>query len=336
MKIEYAVFTLIGVLSLIACNSENESHVTLETSPTMNLSAACHTDTLRFKADESWQAECDAEWITLSSTEGCGDGILPIYIQQNDDDVSREGVIVIRNSHSKVSVTINQSDNDNNGSPIINLAKDCGLGWGYDLNEDYADIAGIRGQIFDAAALKNDYGSEAIRIDAHASTNMCFEKAQSSTQLQSEIGGKVSGEVDIKVAKAKVSVEYNKQINEQKDRLYVWCRDARIVKLSYFGNDVSLTDRDVLKWCTTSSFRKSVKNDKVEDIVRKFGTHVVTSSYLGGKLDYYFTVSQDIKTEIEKVVTTINVKILFFKSSSTTVDEKTWTEIKKISKGTLS
>lgn len=71
------------------------------------------------------------------------------------------------------------------------------------------------------------------------------------------------------------------------------------------------------------------KNDKVEDIVRKFGTHVVTSSNLGGKLDYYFTLSQDIKTEIEKVVTSINVKILFFKSSSTTVDEKTWTEIKK-------
>ena len=105
------------------------------------------------------------------------------------------------------------------------------------------------------------------------------------------------------------------------------------MKLAYFGNDVDLYDEEVLKWCTTSSFRNAVKNNPPQDIVRKFGTHVVTASYLGGKLDYYFTVTQNTKTTVEQISTTINVKVLFISTSASIVDEKTWQEVKKSFEG---
>ena len=63
-------------------------------------------------------------------------------------------------------------------------------------------------------------------------------------------------------------------------------------------------------------------------IVNKYGTHLVTTSALGGKLDYYFTLSQSVKTEVEQLVTTIQVKVLFVKKSSTSVEEHVWQEIK--------
>ena len=156
-----------------------------------------------------------------------------------------------------------------------------------------------------------------------------FARAESSQQLQSEIAGKFTGSVDLLVAGVKVSSEYKNQIEEQKDCLYIWCRDFRTVKCSYFSNDVDLLSDDVVRWCTTRDFRNSVRQDNAEEFVRKYGTHLITTSYLGGKLDYYFTVSQDVKTSTEQIVTTINVKLLWFKKSSTTVDEKVWTEIKK-------
>lgn len=166
-------------------------------------------------------------------------------------------------------------------------------------------------------------------VDRSTATQLYFARAESSQQLQSEIAGKFTGSVDLLVAGVKVSSEYKNQIEEQKDCLYIWCRDFRTVKCSYFSNDVDLLSDDVVRWCTTRDFRNSVRQDNAEEFVRKYGTHLITTSYLGGKLDYYFTVSQDVKTSTEQIVTTINVKLLWFKKSSTTVDEKVWTEIKK-------
>ena len=107
----------------------------------------------------------------------------------------------------------------------------------------------------------------------------------------------------------------------------------RLVKRAYFSNDVDLYDKYIVDWCTTSSFKNSCKNDSPADIVKKFGTHVVIHSNLGGKFDYYFTVSSDINEKVEKLVTTVSAKVLGFKKSATAVDEDTWEDIKRDFKG---
>lgn len=292
--------------------------------------AACQSDTLHFPYSGKWKVTSELEWITLGTTEGEGAIYLPLYIQENDDNSSRETIIkLLSQENEEAEIKIIQLPDANNGAPLVNLPKSYGLGWGYDLKEDYADITGVRGQVFDVASLINDWGKDAIVTEMNTVTNMSFVKAQSSETLQQEISGKVTGKVDIKVASAKVSVEYNRQISEQKDRLYVWCRDFRGVQTAYFDNDVDLFDSDVVRWCTTYSFQLSVRNDSPKEIVRKFGTHLVTQSCLGGKLDYYFTVSTDLTTEVEKIITAINVKVLCFKTSHTWVDENVWTNVKK-------
>jgi len=211
----------------------------------------------------------------------------------------------------------------------IDLPKTFALGWGYDYSIDYADIAGIRGQVFDGAALHNDFGDDVVESENYATTKLLYVSEHSVEDLQQSMSAKVTGSVDLYIARAKVSVEYQKQINETKERLFIWCRDARTVRMAHFSNEVDIFDEKVVNWDTTSAFRQSVKNDTPENFVKKFGTHVVVSSVLGGKLDYYFTVSQDVKTETEGIITTVNVKVLCWESSSSSVDERSWTEIKK-------
>lgn len=296
----------------------------------LSYDAACQNDTLRLKYSGAWNVESCPEWISMPVKSAEGDIILPLYVQQNDDGIARKGDILIDlvNSDS-LTFAIAQDASDNNGYHLLNLPESYGLGWGYDLREDYADLAGIRGQVFDVCALRNDWGDDIIMLDTHQVTNLYYARGESSETLQKDMSGKVSGGIDLKIASAKVSVEFDKQITEQKDRLYVWCRDFRGVRMAYFDNDIDLLDEETVKWCTTYSFRRSVSEDSASEIVRKFGTHLITKSCLGGKLDYYFTVSTDVTTEIEKIITTINAKLLFFKTSHTWVDEKVWSEVKK-------
>lgn len=296
----------------------------------LEYSAGCQRDTLRIPSSGAWTVEGCPEWVTLPFRSAEGDIVLPIYVQENGSEAAREGEILISHHGDRqlrVSVTQNPDDN-NGGGCLLNLPRDFGLGWGYDVRQDYADTTGIRQQVFDAAAIKNVFGETGIFVDYTSGTNLVFQKAESSEDLQQKIGGMIEGGVDLKVASAKVSVEYENQISEHRDALYVWCRDYRCVKSAYFNNDFECDDPEMVQTCTTDLFRKSVENDTPQEFVRKYGSHVVVRSYLGGKLDYYFTVSHSVRTEVESIVTTINVKLLFFKKEFSHVDEKVWTEIK--------
>ena len=332
---------LLPLLSfVIAACSDNESNScfcpTLTSPESVTYEASCRRDTICFTVEGgdgiAWTASTDADWLTLEQRKGTGDGRLPVYIQQNDDERLRQATITITfdgGQGEELTVLCTQRVPSENNMVYVDLPKTFGLGWGYDISSDVADVNGLRGQVFDAAALRNDYGNNAIQVENNAHTKIYYASGNSHREMQAEMGAKFAGSANIIVAKAKVSVEYSNQISEKVDRRYVWCRDLKTVKIAHFNNLDFGGDENLVRYSTTSAFRKSVSRDTPAEIVRKFGTHVVTAGYLGGKLDYYFTVAQSVKTEVERIITHINVKILFVSKSSTSIDEKVWTEIKR-------
>ena len=325
-------FLAFVVLSSCTDNDAIES-IHLSSNSERVYNASCQEDKISFTASCSWSASTDCEWITLRIEEGSGNFELPLYIQQNDGDAERQATLIITPERGKpVSVVIVQQLPDLNNRIAIDLPEYYGLGWGYDLTADIADISGIRGQVFDGQQLRKRYSEDAVMVDNSTMTRSQFARGETHTELQKSMSGKVTGEVNVKVASAKVSVEYSKQINESKDRIYVWWREMRMVSEAYFANDISVFDENVLGKCTTDEFRKTISKERdtpPAKIVEKYGTHLIIASSLGGKFDYYFTISQDVKESIENVITTINVKIFGFKKSSSVNHEKIWLDVKQ-------
>ena len=329
---QFLFFSLILVLA--ACSEDEAPIVPGLVSPqSVTYDSRCQTDTIRFNASGAWTAKVDDKWVTLVETQGNGNGKLPIYIQQNDDEQLRQAVVtIVTEKGDSVKVNLTQRTPMQNGSYDIDITTNFGLGWGYDMREGVAEASGLRGQVFDHALLRNDYGNGVIKYDNSAFTDLIIESGNSHQELQGRLGSRFSGEADFFIAGAKVSVEYNDQINETKDYRYVWCRDMRGVKMAYLLN-LDYGDYNLAMYSSTESFRQSVWKDSPEDFVRKFGTHLIRRSTLGGNLDYYFTLSNKVTTEIETVVTYVQVKILFIKKSWTDYEQSVWTNIESDFKG---
>ena len=330
MKARHIVAALLTTMLMACADDDGDSALCLVSAQAVSYDASCQMDTVRLTASGHWTVETDAEWVTLCIKEGTSDGLIPIYIQQNDMGRLRSATLTISASDGHTqTVSLSQMPTDGNGAAVVNMPLTFGIGWGYDLAADVADAQGLRGQVFDAAALVNDYGTDAFHNEPLTSTSLKYVREESTEQLQTKMAAKFAGRADILVASAKVSVEFARQISEQRDRLYVWCRDLRTVKKRVMDNDIELTDKEVALYCTTADFRQSVYNDTPADFVRKYGTHIVTSTTLGGKLDYWFTVSKSVSSTVEQIITEINVRVLFIKKSWTTVSEDSWEEVQK-------
>ena len=147
-------------------SDENNIEVGLDSASEVVYDARCQTDTVRFTVSGHWRATVSDEWITLLQTEGNGSGVIPLYIQQNDSEQTRRATLTVQlEDERQLTVSFIQYVPDTNGSIIVDLPRTFGLGWGYDYSIDHADLEGLRGQVFDAAALHNDYGENAVMVD---------------------------------------------------------------------------------------------------------------------------------------------------------------------------
>jgi hypothetical protein len=279
--------------------------------------------------------ESDAEWISVVDSIGDGAGQSQLYIEQNDEDGTRKGTVrLIANGGETQSVAITQEPMENNGwSDVVDLPNNFGIGWGYDAKTDVADISGLRGQIFNAQSMKSSYGNQQIAtVENYSATSTTLISEESAEAMSQKVSVNIYGKVDLKVASAKIQAEFAKQIKENKSRVYVWYRDYRQVKLCNLTADIC--SKTSAPSSFTYSFKKSITdlaNSKITaaEFVRRYGTHVVKRSSLGGKLDYYFTFSKDVKETVETVTLTVTVKVLGIKKSASTVKEKTWSDIKE-------
>lgn len=338
MALKSRIWLMLPVaVSVFASCSDNDAlpSITLRSPGVMEEDARCSMPHVRFSSAGAWRIESDADWVTPTLEKGSGDADLPLYVEQNDGETMRRATLrIIGESGPAITVSIFQNPADDNGVEwIADLPSNFGLGWGYDCSVDYADGAGIRGQIFNAEKLRQIYkNSNAATAENFTSTNIVAISSQTSESLKQRISTTLTGEVDLKIAGAKVEAEFTKQIQENKDRLYVWYRDCRVVKRGLFTIDI--LDKNRAPQCFTENFRNAVDSlcqGKMSNdmFISRYGTHMVTHSYLGGKFDYWFTVSQDVKETTETIALTVTVKFLGLKKSATSVSEDTWKDIKK-------
>lgn len=328
-----SIYSLI-LLAVVTASCDNDSKEPLSignellTDKTLTLDARNSESVVKFSSSEKWSASSDAEWLTPTLLKGNGSSDLPLYIQQNDGGESRSGNITITfASGESLSVSITQLPSDENGT-LSYIPQSYGVGWGYDASVDMGDVEGLRGQILDVAKLKtfteDDY---CIQFDDNPFTLYMCESENSTVELTHRLATKLTGEVDLKIAGAKVSAEFEKQTTETKNRYFLWYRNMYGLKECSLIYDVA--DPSLAPYVTTLDFKKAIYNLTPGQFVKKYGTHLIVDSSLGGKVDYYLTFSQDIKETVERITLTITVKFLCWKASSTSVNEKLWEDIKE-------
>ncbi len=324
------ILALLGMIITLAC-TRDDVQVEVVSPLSLNYDAMCQRDSIVFTADCEWSVESGCEWLTVENDSGYGDGTVSLYIQQNDGENNRTGFVTLHFMGGEdVTIPVCQdASNLNSYSVLVNLPMTYGVGWGYDYSVDHADIDGVRGQIIDEAKLDKITNRKSIISEPYTSTYTECCSEQSASQLIEKMSGKLTAGVDIKIASAKVNGTFSKQTSENKERLYVWYRDMRSVKQAHINADIF----DVAEHCLTHDFIAAIESVKkggsVNDLIKKYGTHLIWNSTLGGKFDWYFAVSQQIKESAEKIVATITVKILFWKKTATSVEEKIWQEVKK-------
>lgn len=310
-----------------SCGDDNGGEGAALLSPgRVEVDARCQELTVVVAASEGWQATTDDEWLTPEMPDGRGDAEIPVYIQQNDGGEARTGVIdILTESGQTLSVTVVQIPSDDNGANA-GIPQNFGVGWGYDLSADVADVAGLRAQIIDAAKLRQLTGLEnCVEIGNATSSHYLCASEKSTVELCNYLSTKLTGEIDLKIAGAKVSAEFEKQTTDTKNRYYLWYRN--IYQVKYCAFSVGMYNPKVTPYATTLDFKKAIYALSPEEFVKKYGTHVITSSGLGGKLDFYMTVAQDIKETVERITLTVSVRFLCWKATATSVDEKLWNSI---------
>ena len=330
MKNIFSTTLLSFIVTAASCSGDNDIIETgsIAGQTAFDVDAHCQDVGVTIKATGRWTAVSDAEWLTVTTPSGAGDATLPLYVQQNDGDIARRATVSVTFADGTTQdVSVAQLPNDDN-APLAYVPQSFGVGWGYDASADYGDVAGLRGQVIDVAKLNNITGWD-DGVEFVNSTSSYYEMTAqtSTTELCNYLSTKLTGEVDLKIAGAKVSAEFEKQVTETANRYYLWYRNIYKVKECYFT--VDMFDPTVIPYSLTLDFKNAIYKLTPEQFVQRYGTHIITSSSLGGKLDYYMTVSQDIKETVERITLTISVRFLCWSTSATHVDESLWQSIQQ-------
>lgn len=160
------------------------------------------------------------------------------------------------------------------------------LGKGYDITSNYAFSPDIKAAVLELSALKE---SDLVKRDLNL-TSGTFESVEGSTitEYQSQLATKISasaegGYVGLGAFSAEVSKSFSMD-KAQSDEYAFATSSSRIIKDAYY---IEESQADDLKDYLTVTFKEDALALSPEDLIKKYGTHVMLGGILGARLDYH-------------------------------------------------
>lgn len=308
--------------------------------------ADIHEVTILANAEQSWKVETDEQWLFAMGNVGCGNASIKISVQENQDEESRTAHIIVRsidNNEIIKKIIVEQkgiSALSNNALMTSDLIKNYGVGWGYDSFGEYAEPSYVRGQIIDYQRL--------LSIEDSLQENFCTDEPQYGLEYSKQTAHSVEEytHTTTTTTRTKTKVLFFKKETEKRftkttttnvDRSFATMSILNIVAQRYISESgiIALLANgydDIL----TDNFKKDVKSlssnpckQEAETFLKKYGQNVITTAWLGGRLDYSLSIQTTKTTDIETTVTA-TYKKLFKKSSSMTTEERNVLESIKV------
>ena len=265
------------------------------------------------------QVQADADWIALQSDTLPADGIISYRIDANDGEQRRQTQITLKGvgegQVAHVTLTqLSRADSDQNGTS----ARDClYLGYGYDIFQSLDDPMSVRTLHpvldYDRLAQSGDWLSYEVVHECRLSrTEMTYHNTLSLSMFSQELTAQQS-KTDMSISGCQRNCELAASCCQESDLIeqnYGYCSMVKSVaaKVIDEGALIDLRERGRLPFSNefqdayyrAKRLSGSERQKAIQDILRRFGTHIVMQTDLGGRIDYTFTMRKSTHTQTDE------------------------------------
>ena len=322
----YTVCAVLSALGLTACSSDDgpDSPVPEQTGPVkldeleVDISSDGRYYSVTATADSLAQvrATTDVDWIELDADTVSTSGTLLFYVKPNEEARSRDGIITLRMGDDPQTSIVkvhqhSQAEDDENSLPGGALTRQSRVGYGYNMLIDYMDPKSVTEPILDYAKLvqaEQTWGT-IIAEEGRAEQGVSIKATYSIEEMTAFLSEQTTTETKFlcwskKVEKFKKVSEYSlDQRTYGYSSLYKtiatrYVDEGKLESILHSGGDVFTADFHKL----FDPVNTNPTKENIGALVKKFGTHLVIYTDLGGRLDYTvnFRSEETSRESVEK------------------------------------
>ena len=327
----------IAVVTLAACSSSDDvskyvADVTLPSGTEKTedadilVEAGAHEFTFDIQTEGQWTVTSQNRFLRVKNAEGTGNGTVTVAVQNNRSDDRKLGTLDItfpgHESENKT-ITVEQKylgDYGGNADVIKASNKIYAVGYSYDATDYYANPGAVRVEIFDTKAMIDEKVLAVNAVEGKLVENTVT--GSSVSEMSNKLSAKASVEGSYCGFKGEVEssfdMEHFKSSNYEYALSYVdfGIRKASLsksfesVKFNYMTDDAYNDINGVPMVNRRGKVRISYASDDegFKKLIRDYGTHVIVSAGLGGRL------RRSMEVDITKVSSSYDVKA-FVKAS---------------------
>ena len=302
MKQLFKTFVLILSIVFISCSDNEDIWVKpefLQDTDVSLLDMWAHEVSFQVQSNGDWEIESQGDWFYLFPTSGSGNSTVKISILENDTDKRQTGKVTLISTTDPSAVqTFNigqKSVKDYGLTGVLDdlpSIKKYAVGYGYNTLKEYASPNSVTKQI----VRWNEMDAEGL-IQFNAASARFYERTVVGSSLENlaqnlseavSFGGKYcgfKGEVGATFSSGSSSNEFN---------------EYAISYVEYKVTDISIVTsiEDVRENWMFEPARKAIDGvsetyrgtEGVKELLKEYGTHLITKADLGGRLKYNLTV----------------------------------------------
>lgn len=172
------------------------------------------------------------------------------------------------------------------------------LGYGYDITGNYAHPSSVRSKVINFKELEEDYGDLVtfmMSTSASAELNIGYTRNECVQSL-----GRYAGLTDEEILKYKKNLFKDKFESAFKDDTSFPYLDYKYLGISEMYVNYHLfyivmpyMQKRIAEKYVTQEFSSDIDTKSPEEIINKYGTHILTSILIGKRIDHFYRFAED-------------------------------------------
>ena len=275
-----------------SCSETEDFLQTSEMAEEIQIDGNCDVLSLGNNESAAWSIVESPTWITPVNPDGGVSDEIKLYVESNGS-AERKGVVTVKYSNGKtVSTRVAQSTDQTN----VSLQKSYAIGWGLDITS-YMDSRGLKDQILNTQKVINTLGPQYIQYENSTSSDILVFYGDDYQTLNDNISASLSANVKVSAFELGLKGQFGNNALKDTKRFFSWMRGTYVERRANIINiDLkSAYSSGVLTIDFEQQYNEVVSSggsdESIRNLISRYGTHIVTISYLGGYLDYYYSSS---------------------------------------------